>query len=218
MGPRRFELTKLLLKSGANPTLLSYKGGSSLTAACKNEDADSNVLCLLLKQNLNYQIQPTTSKWKFIYHAAKIALRVFKTSNGLLRFLAADCGSTALHYAARRGDMQIVELLLSEGADPSLKNDLGQDAAAMCTSFPELQGVLEKRERKMKLRGKTKKTKAVENLGKRISTATPIQHEMWLISLETLLMLYVYFLSCRFLSHSLIYHTPTLTSTQVRRR
>ena len=191
MGPRRFELTKLLLKSGANPTLLSYKGGSSLTAACKNEDADSNVLCLLLKQNLNYQIQPTTSKWKFIYHAAKIALRVFKTSNGLLRFLAADCGSTALHYAARRGDMQIVELLLSEGADPSLKNDLGQDAATMCTSFPELRGVLKKRERKMKLRGTAKKTKAVEVLGKRISTATPIQHEMWLISLETLLMLYV---------------------------
>ena len=31
---------------------------------------------------------------------------------------------------------------------------------------------------------------AVEVLGKRISTATPIQHEMWLISLETLLMLY----------------------------
>ena len=27
-------------------------------------------------------------------------------------------------------------------------------------------------------------------LGKRISTATPIQHEMWLISLENLLMLY----------------------------
>ena len=30
----------------------------------------------------------------------------------------------------------------------------------------------------------------VEVLGKRISTATPIQHEMWLISLENLLMLY----------------------------
>ena len=99
-------------------------------------------------------------------------------------------GATALHYAAMRGDMEIVELLLSAGADPSLKNDLGQDAAAMCKSFPELRGVLEKRERKMKLRGTRKKTGAVEVLGKRISTATPIQHEMWLISLENLLMLY----------------------------
>ena len=42
----------------------------------------------------------------------------------------------------------------------------------------------------MKLRGTKKKMRAVEVLGKRISTATPIQHEMWLISLENLLMLY----------------------------
>ena len=44
--------------------------------------------------------------------------------------------------------------------------------------------------RKTKLRGRMKKERVVEVLGKRISTATPIQHEMWLISLENLLMLY----------------------------
>ena len=86
--------------------------------------------------------------------------------------------------------MEIVELLLGAGADPSLKNDIGQDAAAMCKSFPELRGVLEKRERKLKLRGRVKKERVVEVLGKRISTATPIQHDMWLISLDNLLMLY----------------------------
>ena len=86
--------------------------------------------------------------------------------------------------------MEIVELLLSEGANPSLKNELGQDAAAICNSFPELKGMLNKRERMMKLRGTEKQRRVVEALGKRISTATPIQHEMWLISLETLLMLY----------------------------
>ena len=79
------------------------------------------------------------------------------------------------------GDMEIVELLLGAGADPSFKNDLGQDAVAMCKSFPELRGVLEKRERKMKLRGTRKKTGVVEVLGKRISTATTIQHEMWYV-------------------------------------
>lgn len=69
---------------------------------------------------------------------------------------------------AARGDMEIVEILLSEGADLSLKNDLGQDAAALCKSFPELRGMLEKRERKMKLRGTVKKERIVEILGKRI--------------------------------------------------
>ena len=52
--------------------------------------------------------------------------------------------------------------------------------------------MLEKRERKMKLRGTVTRERE-EALGKRISTATPIQHEMWLISLETLLALYVVF-------------------------
>ena len=36
-------------------------------------------------------------------------------------------GLTALHYAARRGDMEIVELLLEHGAKLSIKNDLGRD-------------------------------------------------------------------------------------------
>ena len=109
---------------------------------------------------------------------------------GLVNSIAHDSGATALHYAVMRGDMEIVELLLSAGADPSVKNDLGQDAASMCNSFPELKGMLEKRERMTKLRCTRKNTGAVEVLGKRISTATPIQHEMWLISLENLLMLY----------------------------
>merc|ERR1711871_135048 len=44
----------------------------------------------------------------------------------------------------------------------------------------------------MKLRGTKveKKNRVVAMLGKRMSTATPIQHEMWLISLENLLTLY----------------------------
>ena len=84
--------------------------------------------------------------------------RIFKY---VLESLARQSGATALHHAAMRGDMEIVELLLSAGADPSLKNDLGQDAAAMCKSFPELRGLLEKRERKMKLRGTVKKTRVL---------------------------------------------------------
>ena len=84
----------------------------------------------------------------------------------------------------------MVEILLRENADLTLKSELGESVLSMCKSFPELKGMLQKRERMMKLRGTGKKTRAVEVLGKRISTATPIQHEMWLISLETLLMLY----------------------------
>jgi len=217
VGPNKFKLTKLLLESGARIDTLTHRGSSPLIAACSNEDCDPCVVKLLLKHDaeVNLQFRARTMKWKFIHFVAKGLTRVLNTSNGLLRSIAGDSGSTSLHYAAMRGDMEIVELLLSAGADPSVKQDLGHNAAGVCKSFPELQGVLEKRERKTKLRGATKKTKAVEVLGKRISTATPIQHEMWLISLETLLMLYVY--SC-LVDFSLKFSYLTLTPTQVRRR
>ena len=180
---------------------MTHGGSSFLIDACSNEDADPDVVKLLLLKNddlkyhknndVNYKIRAKTLKWKLIRLIARTSLKVFNKSSGLLKSIAVDSGSTALHYAAMRGDMEIVEILLSKGADPSLKNDLGQDAAGMCKSFPELRGVLEKRERKMRLHGsKVKTLEAVEILGKRISTATPIQHEMWLISLENLLMLY----------------------------
>jgi len=188
-------MTKLLLEHDSGVDMFTHTGNTPLSSAASNEDCDPKVISLLLeaRNNVNSRNRPRSTKWKLIYFVAKTAVRVFKTSNELLRTIAMESGATALHNAAIRGDMEIVELLLSGGADPSLKNDLGYDAAAMCTSFPELRGVLEKRERKMKLRGTAKKSNAVEVLGKRISTATPIQHEMWLISLETLLMLYVLF-------------------------
>ena len=120
---------------------------------------------------------------------AKLAVRTRLTQSTLMKRLAERQGRTALHYAARRGDLDLVELLLSQGADPSVRDDAGKSVQDVCAGFPELKGMLEKRERMMKLRGTKKKTGAVEVLGKRISTATPIQHEMWLISLENLLML-----------------------------
>ena len=108
----------------------------------------------------------------------------------LFQFLAQEAGETALQRAAWCGDVEMVNILLNAGAIPGIRNDIGMNAVAMCESFPELKGMLEKRERKIKLRGTVKKSRVVEVLGKRISTATPIQHEMWLISLENLLMLY----------------------------
>ena len=107
-----------------------------------------------------------------------------------MKRLALGTGLTALHYAARRGDVDVVKMLLSAGADPRITNDFGHDAISMSHAFPGLRGLLEKRERKMKLKKVDSSPMPVNIVGKRVSTATPIQHDMWLISLETLLMLY----------------------------
>ena len=116
MGPNRFELVSILLKAGARLDTLVHAGGSILTALVSNEDSDPQVLKLLLShyKNINYQIRATTFKWKLIHLIAKTAVRVLKAPRGLLRSLASDSGSTALHYAALRGDIEIVELLLGK--------------------------------------------------------------------------------------------------------
>tara|TARA_B100000161_G_scaffold254459_1_gene215785 strand:+ start:158 stop:289 length:132 start_codon:yes stop_codon:yes gene_type:complete len=40
--------------------------------------------------------------------------------------------------------MEIVEMLLSAGADPSVKNDLGENAISLSIAYPELRGVIKK--------------------------------------------------------------------------
>jgi len=211
MGPRRFRLTKLLIESGASLNLKTHSGGTVLHSTCANEDCETDVLRFLLsfdttKHYLGEKRKSQTFKRSLMNMFLK-AMSRWGVKNSLISDLASRIGCTALHHAAMRGDLEIVELLLSAGANPSVKNDLGQDAVSMCKSFPELQGVLEKRERKMKLRGTNA---VVEVLRKRLSTAIPIQHEMWLISLDMLLMLYVY-LSAKGFKYSFSYFSLFLS-------
>ena len=76
---------------------------------------------------MNRQINSKTTKWKLMRAAARLAVNSKMTRSRLMRRVAESSGLTALHYAARRGDMEIVELLLEYGAKPSIKNDLGRD-------------------------------------------------------------------------------------------
>ena len=66
-----------------------------------------------------------------------------KTS--LMRFLAFESGTTALNLAVMRGDVEIVKLLLENGADPFIENDMGMNAFDICHEagpFPSVQRAL----------------------------------------------------------------------------
>ena len=77
--------------------------------------------------DVNRQIMSNTAQWKVVRGASRFAVRFKMTQSKFMRRVAESGGLTALHYAARRGDMEIVELLLEHGAKPSIKNDLGRD-------------------------------------------------------------------------------------------
>ena len=64
-GPNRLELTKLLLKCGANTNIFSHSGSSILLASCDNEDACPDVVRFILSHAngsyfLNYKRTATT--------------------------------------------------------------------------------------------------------------------------------------------------------------
>ena len=99
--------------------------------ACSNEDSDPKVVRFLLENmgdsHANLQMVSQTDLCRSRRFACKWAVRLGVTRSRLLHRVAETGGLTAIHYAARRGDMEIVELLLEYGAKPAIKNDLGRD-------------------------------------------------------------------------------------------
>ena len=100
-----------------------------------------------------------------------------------MKELAQYSGSTALHYAAQRGDVDGVTFLLKNGADPSIKNDLGKSPLDYCDAFPEMRGALKR------VIEQRKHVKSV-TLHRRGTTATDLKFPMYLMSLDQLQRLY----------------------------
>ena len=130
--PRNSPNVAIAYTNFANADVLSVtkSGQSVLVQACSNEDADPKVIRYLLQSTdikVNQQNISKSTKWNMLLGAAKLAVRLKINKSKLIRRIAESGGLTALHYAARRGDMEIVELLLEHGAKPSIKNDMGRD-------------------------------------------------------------------------------------------
>jgi len=193
MGPHRLELVKLLLDHGASVDHRSDLGGSILTALCECEDGSPELLQFLLDHMktaqlnrwLKYQVQGNTLKWRNIHRLARLLTRYKLTNSGLMTSLAKDSGSTALHYAVQRGDVDVVSLLVHHGADPTIKNDLGKSPVDYCDAFPELRGALT---RAIHHRDEQRTTKV--SLVRRDSTATDMKFPMYLVPLNQLQRLY----------------------------
>ena len=81
---------------------------------------------------VNYRYKASTWKWKSIKLVAKSLYRTGISKTGLMKFLAFEAGTTALNFAVMRGDVEIVKILLENGADPYVENDLGMNAFDIC--------------------------------------------------------------------------------------
>ena len=122
-----------------------------LMAACANEDSDPMVVKEILsrmdRSSVNYRMRSQSIKWRVLRGCAKLMVRVGLLKSMLAHRLAHGAGLTALHYAARRGDVEIVTLLLEAGADPYLENEMGLnsfDITEKFGPFPNVMRVLNK--------------------------------------------------------------------------
>ncbi len=124
-----------------------------------NEDSDPDVVRLVLKKLksscngdvkkchdlVNYNRKATTFKWKSINFAAKLLHRTGIAKSGLMGYLAIESGTTPLNLAVIRGDVEIVKILLENGANPFVENDLAMNAFEICDRcgpYPSVKKVL----------------------------------------------------------------------------
>ena len=85
--------------------------------------------------DINFQMRSRTLKWKLLRGTAKVLARGHFAESALVNRLAHGAGLTALHYAARRGDVEIVEILLEAGADPHIENEMGLNSFEISDMF-----------------------------------------------------------------------------------
>ena len=146
-GQNKLNTVRLLVESGADIFLRNDGGASILMNVANNEDSDPSVLRYLLRvlklvyseesliSELNYRRRAKSLKWKGIYMAMKVLHRSKLSKAGFVESLAQDPATTALNYAVVRGDVEIVKILLENGADPYVENDLGMNAFEICEKF-----------------------------------------------------------------------------------
>ena len=129
----------MLLKRGADATILTDSGRNLLHSLCLSSNCDPKILrmvCEVLGPNfVNGRIAPTTRRWRMIMLIAGATAsrgRTRRKKKDVIEYLAFLNKSTPLHCAAYSGDATRCRVLLEEGADPTLLNARRRDAAAIC--------------------------------------------------------------------------------------
>ena len=143
MGANKLETVKVLLDAGASVDYRTFSGGSALTNAVENEDSDPAVVRIILEKLksscspkefasiVNYKRKSTTLKWKGIYFCCKgfVSTRCIENWSPC-NLLQLNVVPPALNHAVMRGDVEIVKILLANGADPYIENDLASKMAS----------------------------------------------------------------------------------------
>jgi hypothetical protein len=140
VGRNKMSTMKALLKNNrASLNVVNDSGATILDNAASSEDSNVDIVQYLLSCPLQYDInhrrKSKTTKWTLICGLARGLVRMGIVKSGLMKELALISGATPLQWAVSRGDLEIVELLLEHGAEPSIENDLGRSVLSYVVLF-----------------------------------------------------------------------------------
>jgi len=106
-----------------------------LCAASMNEDSDLEAVKYLIEQgaDVNGMWRPHDMKWTVMCKGIEFMSK--RSSARIFKDLAMMDGATPLHFAAKRGDLAMVEALLEMNADPTIENKQGKTPLAVAMDF-----------------------------------------------------------------------------------
>jgi ankyrin repeat protein len=113
----------LLLKAGANPNTPIGTGETPLMTCARTGSADAVRMLLVRGANVNAK-EPIQNQTALMWAAAEKHPKVLQTLIEASADLQAHTkmGFTALHFAARAGDMESTRTLLGAGVDVNIKS------------------------------------------------------------------------------------------------
>jgi uncharacterized protein len=115
-GSARF--IELLLNAGANPNIPIATGETPLMTCARTGNADAVAMLLVHRADVNGK-EPTQNQTALMWAAAEQHPKILQTLIGAKADLRAQTkrGFTALHFAARVGDLESTRILLDAGVD-----------------------------------------------------------------------------------------------------
>jgi ankyrin repeat protein len=122
-GSARF--IELLLNAGANPNTPIATGETPLMTCARTGNADAVAMLLVHGADVNGK-EPTQNQTALMWAAAEQHPKVLQTLIGAKADLRAHTkrGFTALHFAARVGDLESTKILLDAGVDVNVRAQL----------------------------------------------------------------------------------------------
>ena len=124
--------------SGANPFCVTHHGSTLLVCASENEDTSLELLqslCERFPELVNKQRRSQTWTFKTISTFCKFLKKCHLSSSPIVEMFSEEPGCVCLHFAVKRGDLRAVEILLNAGANPNIRNDMGQTPIDFCDTY-----------------------------------------------------------------------------------